>query len=197
MSSKRTFWVLVAVLAILTIGLFGATYAANKLIIAKAQTIKDQRLQTKTLDAQSTALTRAKRDITKYQKLADIAKSIVPQDKDQAQTVREIVNIAGGQGISIGSVTFPSSSLGSTQVGANVDKSQLQPVPGIPGVYYLQLTVQSSGGSSVPYGKFIAFLNALEHNRRTALVSAITLTPDSKNTNNVGFALTLDEYIKP
>ena len=197
MSSKQTFWVLIGVLAILTAGLFGATYGANKLVASKSQTLKDQRLQTKTLDAESTALTHAKTDIAKYQNLADIAKSIVPQDKDQAQTVREIVKIAAAQGIQIGSVTFPTSSLGNGTGNANVDKSQLQPVPGIPGVYYLQLTVQSSSGSSVPSSKFLAFLNALERNRRTALVSAITLTPDSKNTNNVGFTLTLDEYIKP
>jgi hypothetical protein len=71
------------------------------------------------------------------------------------------------------------------------------PVVGIPGVYYLQITVQSNGSQTVPYNKFISFLDALEHNRRTALVSAIALTPDSKNSNNVGFNLTLDEYIKP
>jgi hypothetical protein len=71
------------------------------------------------------------------------------------------------------------------------------PVQGISGVSYLQVTVQSNGSSTVPYDKFIAFLNALEHNRRTALVSSIVLTPDSKNSNNVGFTLTLDEYIKP
>jgi hypothetical protein len=64
-------------------------------------------------------------------------------------------------------------------------------------VYYLQITVQSNGSQTVPYNKFISFLDALEHNRRTALVSSIALTPDSKNSNNVGFNLTLDEYIKP
>ena len=38
---------------------------------------------------------------------------------------------------------------------------------------------------------------ALENNRRTALVSAIALQPDAKDPNNVGFTLTIDEYIKP
>jgi hypothetical protein len=41
------------------------------------------------------------------------------------------------------------------------------------------------------------FLKGLENNRRTALVSDITITPDSKNSSNVSFNLTLDEYIKP
>jgi hypothetical protein len=199
MSSKRTFILLLAGLAVGLVALFAATYEAQGLIASQANKLRDQRLQIQTLDAEATALTSAKRDIKKYQDLADIAKSIVPQDKDQALTVREIVSIAAKQGIAIGSVTFPSSSLGGGVGGTttNPNQSQLLPVAGIPGVYYLQITVQSNGSQTVPYNKFISFLDALEHNRRTALVSSIALTPDSKNSNNVGFNLTLDEYIKP
>jgi hypothetical protein len=197
MNSKQLFWVQLAVLALLVGGLFGATYVAHGLIVKQADTLRDQRLQTQTLDAESTALSKAKKDIAKYQSLATIAKNIVPQDKDQAQTVREIVNIAASKGISIGSITFPTSTLGSAPGAAGANKSQLAPVKGLSGVYYLQLRVQSKDNASVPYDRFLAFLNALEHNRRTALVSSITLTPDGNNSNNVVFALTLDEYIKP
>lgn len=199
MNSKRTFIVLSIGVVVGVFALFGATYEAQSLIASQANKLRGQRLQIQTLDAEATALTSAKHDIKKYQGLSDIAKSIVPQDKDQALTVREIVSIAAKQGISIGSVTFPSSSLGGGIGSAtpNPNQSQLLPVVGIPGVYYLQITVQSNGSQTVPYNKFISFLDALEHNRRTALVSSIALTPDSKNNNNVGFNLTLDEYIKP
>jgi hypothetical protein len=200
MNSKRTFFVLCAVLALMVIGLFGVTYIANGMITKQAATLKSQRLQIQTLDAESSALAQAKKDVAKYAEIAQIAKTIVPQDKDQAQTVREIVNIAGRQGIGIGSITFPTSSLGNTPgvaTPSNASKSQLLPVKAIPGVYFLQITVQSNDSTTVPYDKFISFLDALEHNRRTALVSAITLTPDPKNTKNVSFTLTLDEYLKP
>jgi hypothetical protein len=198
MSSKKVFWLLSSAVMLGVVALFVATYFAQSLIAKQSDTLKNQRLQIKTLDAEATALTSAKRDVKKYQNLADIAKSIVPQDKDQAQTVREIVSIAAKQGIAIGSVTFPSSTLGGgIGVTVNPNQSQLLPVKGIAGVFYLQATVQSDGTSTVPYNKFLAFLSALEHNRRTALVSSIVLTPDSKNSNNVGFTLTLDEYIKP
>lgn len=196
MNSKRVFWIQVVVLLLLVAGILAAAYFVNGLIVKQSDTLKAQRLQTQTLDAESTALAKAKKDIVKYQDLATIAKNIVPQDKDQAQTVREIVNIAAGKGVSIGSITFPTSSLGAI-TGVKGGQSQLTPVPGLSGVYNLQLTVQSRSGTSVPYDRFLAFLDALEHNRRTALVSSITLTPDSKNSNNVSFSLTLDEYIKP
>lgn len=199
MTSKRTFILLSVGLVIGVVALFGATYEAQGLIVTQANKLRGQRLQIQTLDAEATALLNAKRDIKKYQGLSDIAQSIVPQDKDQALTVREIVAIAAKQGISIGSVTFPASSLGGGigTVTTNPNQSQLLPVVGLPGVFYLQITVQSNGSQTVPYNKFIGFLDALEHNRRTALVSSIALTPDSKNSNNVGFNLTLDEYIKP
>jgi hypothetical protein len=200
MSSKRTFFVLCGLLIVLVAGLVAGTYVVNGMITKQADQIKKQRLQIQSLDAQSTALVKAKQDVEKYEDLAVIAKSIVPQDKDQAQTVREIVKIAGRQGIRIGSITFPTSSLGGsigTKAVGNPAQSQLQPVKGITGVFNLQITVQSDSSTSVPYSKFLSFLAALEHNRRTALVSGITLTPDAKNSSNVSFTLTLDEYIKP
>jgi hypothetical protein len=198
MSSKRIFWIQIAVLLLLVGSIFAAAYFVHGMLVKQSDTIKNQRLQIQTLDAESTALTKAKKDVVKYQDLALIAKNIVPQDKNQAQTVREIVNIAASKGVKIGSITFPTSSLGSAPgVIKGGGQSQLIPVPGLAGVYNLQLTVQSSSGETVPYSRFIAFLDGLEHNRRTALVTSITLTPDANNPNNVGFNLTLDEYIKP
>jgi len=49
----------------------------------------------------------------------------------------------------------------------------------------------------VQYASFINFLSALEHNRRTAQISAITLQPSTNNPNLLAFTLTLNEYIKP
>jgi hypothetical protein len=197
MSSKQTFFALVLVNCMLVFGIFGAAYEIDKILSKQSAQLVSKRLEIQTLDAQNNALGKAKRDVEQYQSLADIAKSIVPQDKSQAQTTREIVAIANANGIKLGSITFPSSTLGSTLGVTNVALSQLQPVAGIPGVYSLEIIVQSDPANPVPYSKVINFLNALEHNRRTALVSDLTLTPDSKNASNISFNLTLDEYIKP
>jgi hypothetical protein len=198
MNSKRTFYVLLGLNCLLVLGIFGAAYGIDQLLVAQSKKIVGQRLEIQTLDAQTAALGLAKKDVTKYTELAAIAKSIVPQDKDQAQTVREIVNIAAANGIKLGSVSFPSSTLGAKATGSlsTLTLSQLTPVKGINGVYSLKVVVQSDTASPVPYSKFISFLAALEHNRRTALVSNITLTPDAKNPNNISFSLSLDEYIK-
>lgn len=197
MNSKRTFFLLIGINCLLVVGVFVAAMQIDQLLTKKSQDLVNQRLEIQTLDAQNDALGKAKKDVAQYQSLADIAKSIVPQDKSQAQTVREIVNIAAANGIKLGSISFPSSSLGDTTSDSKLSLSQLEVVKGIPGVYSLQVIIQSDPNSPVPYDKVISFLGALEHNRRTALVSNLTLAPDSKNASNLSFTITLDEYIKP
>ncbi|MCA9325114.1 hypothetical protein KDA23_03565 [Candidatus Saccharibacteria bacterium] len=198
MNSRRTFLVLFVVNCILILALLAGAYFANSLLVSRSKKLVTQRLETATLDAQATALVRAKQDVATYSELSNIARSIVPQDKDQAQTVREIVNIAAKNGIKLGSITFPSSTLGQkATAGAVSGISQLAAVPGLTGVLSLQIVVQSDPNAPILYSKLLDFLDDLEHNRRTALVSDISLTPNSNNNNKLTFNLTLDEYLKP
>lgn len=194
MTSKRLYFVLLTLAGLLLIGLLGGAYGADKLLTAQSAKLVGNRLQISVLDEEQTQLAQAKHDVTKYQSLATVAKSVVPQDKDQAQTVREVVNIAQANGIALSSISFPTSTLGGAQ---GTSLSQLTPVKGISGVYNLQLTVQSDSTKPIPYANFISFLSALEHNRRTALVSSIAIQPNDKDRNTLSFTLILDEYIKP
>ncbi|MEK7059784.1 MAG: hypothetical protein AAB971_03440, partial [Patescibacteria group bacterium] len=161
---------------------------------------------------QQASLVKAKQEIKTYAGLQKITQAIVPEDKDQAAAVREIVNIAAANGVSLGSISFPSSSLGSTTTGgaiapasaapasaakASVTPSQLVTVKNIPGVYQLVITVQSDAAKPVRFNQLVNFLSALEHNRRTAQVSTVTIEPKSDNRNNLTFTLSLNEYIKP
>jgi hypothetical protein len=201
MTSKRLFYGMLIIIGLLIVGLIVGAYGADRLLQSQSNQLVSDRLQTSVLSQEQTELIKAKQDIKKYQNLATITQTIVPQDKDQAETVLQIVNIANANGVSLGSITFPSSSLGQA-VGlsarsSSLNLSQLTPVTGIPGVYNLQLIIASDSTNAVPYSSFINFLSALENNRRTALISEISVQPDSKNRNTVTFTLTLDEYLKP
>lgn len=196
MGSKRLYQLLIAGIVLCAIGLIVGAYVLNSMLQKESATLVEQQTQLAVLDGRDTALKRAKQDITKYQTLADIAKSIVPQDKDQAQTIGEIVKLANANNIKLGSFSFPSSSLGQV-VGAQSALSQLTPVKGITGVYGLQIIVQSDSQSTVSYGDFIDFLKALEQNRRTAQVLSVNITPDNENPSRISFSLILQEYIKP
>jgi hypothetical protein len=215
MTSKRLYFVLLGVIGLLFAGLLAGTYGANKLLVTRANHLSSLKAQSLALSDERTTLRKAKQDIAKYDSLEKIVKTIVPEDKDQAEAVRELVNIAADNDVSLGAINFPASTLGSgTKVGASGAPvtiggaapsansksnalSQLLPVKNIPGVYLLQITVQGDANKPVRYDKFVSFLADLEHNRRTAQVSSITLQPSSGQRTYLNFTLVLNTYIKP
>jgi len=201
MKAKHLYFVLVAVLVVLFAGFVGMGYATNSLLSSQATKLSKLRADNEVLASEQTSLAKNKQDIAKYSQLNAIAQSVVPQDKDQAEAVREIVNIAGQSGISkLSSITFPSSTLGVGVAGAtgkNANLTQLLPVKGMAGVYQLQITVTQDATARVGYNQFITFLSKLEQNRRTAQVSGITVQPDPAHPDQVAFTLSINEYIKP
>jgi hypothetical protein len=200
MTSKRLYYILLAVVTVLVLGFVGGAYGASSILQQQSQTLVEARSKSASLEQQQVQLNRAKASIAKYKEVGAIAKSIVPQDKDQAQAVREVVNIAAENGVQLGAITFPTSTLGNATSGAAAGGgklSQLKAAPGITGVYTLQITVQSDATRPTNYNKFIDFLADLERNRRTALVSGLNLQPDAKDPSLVSFTLTVEEYIKP
>lgn len=203
LNAKRLYFLLSGLVVLALVALGASVYIASGLLAKESTRVYDARLKTLALEEKQSRLTKARLDIDKYKELGAIAKSIVPRDKDQARTVREINNLAAASGIKLGAITFPSSTLGAdlpattTKKTAGTADSQLTPVKEIPGTYVLNISVKSDGKSPATFSNFIRFLEALEQNRRTALVTGVAITPDPKNPNNLQFTLSLDEYIKP
>lgn len=219
MNSKRLYFMLIGLVLLLFIGLMAGTYGANTLLTSQANQLTSLKAKSLALTQEQLSLNNAKEDVKKYSGLEQIAQSIVPEDKDQAEAVLEIVNIAAQNGVDLSAINFPASTLGtntapsksSTSASASTASnsaesspssplnslSQLQIVPSIHGVYELLITVQGNPNRPVDYNSFINFLSALEHNRRTAQISTITIQPSSSNASLLTFSLTLNEYIKP
>jgi len=211
MSSKRLHFILIGMISLMCLALIGGAYSINSMLSKRANSLTAQKAKSKALVEQAIGLAKAKQDIEKYTDLEKITRSIVPEDKSQAEAVGEIIKIAGQNGVSIASITFPASTLGAGPVStspsatpapspADSNKkslSQLQAVKNIPGVYQLQIVVNSDTNKPVLYDKFITFLSALENNRRTAQVSSITIQPQPTNPKFLTFTLTLNGYIKP
>ncbi len=198
MSSKQLFYVFTSLLILLGLAVVGAAYGADAVLSAKAGELSKRKAESQAIDEVQASLTRNKADLTRYHELNEIAKAIVPQDKNQTETVREIVKIANDSGISkLSSITFPASTLGVTGTAkTSTSLTQLTAVPGMSGVYALPITVTVSEENAVPYERLITFLRGLEQNRRTAQVTNLTLTPSTK-ASNIAFTLVINEYIKP
>lgn len=202
MNSKKVFFLLVAV-CVLLIGAAGfATYTGAAFLKSKGTTILEYKLQNAVLEDKELAIIQAKKDIETYAELEKVAKSIVPQEKDQARTVREIDAIATDAGVPLTSIEFPESALGTVK---NTSKkaiipntSQLTEVPGMKGLYAMDITVAANEITMpVEYSKVLNMLGGLERNRRTAYITALTITPNKDNRNLVNFTLTIKVYIKP
>jgi hypothetical protein len=216
MTSKRVYFIIIGLVGLLFIGILGGTYGVNSLLQAQSNKVIALKSQVAGLNDEQIELTKAKQSITTYTNLDNIAKAVVPQNKDQAEAVRQIVALAASSGVELDSIAFPTSSLGISATGVQSTAttavvptaaasasasalSQLTAVPNIPGVYVLVINVNSSTatGHLATYPEMIAFLSALEQNRQTALVSSLSITPNANNRSLFSFALTLDIYIKP
>lgn len=199
MSPKKTFYLMIALTGMLFLALFGALFGGVKILQQSSDKLVAVKLQNRILTEQQTSLTSAKKAIKTYEDLNKISKAVVPQDKDQAQTVRSISTIAQQSGIRLSGISFPPSTLGqsSKSPAAKSKETQVTPVPGLKGVYQMDITVQSDTTAPISYETFLGFLAKLESNRRTAQVSNITILPDNTTRTKLTFNLVLTTYIKP
>lgn len=204
MNSKRVYYILLALCFLTGIAIIAVAILGNSMLEKQSKKLVSLKLDNHVLDAQQTALSQAKKDIDKYQDLEKIANTVVPQEKDQAATVREIVKIADDANIKLSAITFPSSNLGQAVVKSSTGTSvktppitQVKPVDNIKGLYEMEITIQQDVNSPIPYDRFISFLQKLENNRRTAQVSNVTVQPNIKDRSQLSFTLTVNVYIKP
>src|SRR5581483_4950052 len=112
MTSKKLYYGMLGLIVLLLIGLVFGVQSADNLLNQKAATLTKLKAKDQAADYEQKRLIKAKQAIQQYADLEKIAKVVVPEDKDQAETVRELANIAGANGVKIGAITFPTSSLG-------------------------------------------------------------------------------------
>ncbi|MBA3758479.1 hypothetical protein H0X10_02515 [Candidatus Saccharibacteria bacterium] len=208
MSNKRVFYVMIAAI-VLTTGIATASVVlGSSMLKKKSLELTELKIQDRLIEEQQIALVQANKDIEKYEDLETISKSIVPQDKDQAITVREIIKLADASKIKISTISFPTSTLGqkAPPVAPSADGttpkvqappiSQVKPVDGIQGLFQLEVTIQVNEIAPT-YNQLIEFLGKLEQNRRTAQVTSISIDPSATNRNLVEFNLTMNVFVKP
>ncbi len=211
MNSKRFYYLMIGLTCLLAVAIIGSAFFANMLLKQQSKKLYSLKLTSQVLDQQQIGLAQAKRDIKKYSDLKKEAQAIVPQDKDQAEAVREIIKIAKSTGVNISSIAFPTSTLGNSPVKSSASTnttpspttakktptvSQTQLVPGLKGVYLMPITIEDAT-TAVPYTNFINFLDKLEQNRRTAQVSSVNIQPTVTDPGLVNFTLIVNTYIKP
>lgn len=199
MSSKKLYFILLGTLLLLISLSVGSVYLGNTMLKSSSTKLYDLKAESLELAEQQKILVQAKKDIERYAEIESIARTVVPQEKDQARTVREIISIADSTGVKIANIAFPSSTLGATdkkKKSSNTSTTQLEAVEGINGVYEMDINVQTDSGDYVTFSTLLNFLRKLEQNRRTSQVNSLTVTPSAEDRNLVTFNVILSVYIK-
>ncbi len=212
-------------LGLLGFGLFVfiiISFIGTSMLTKKSRAMVDLKVKSANIDAQLINLAQAKKDVEKYKSFNDIAASVIPKDKDQVQAIADIFHIAQESGITLQSVAFPVSTLGTkaaptapaagqqtTATPATPTQgaiSQAKPFSAVPGLYSLELTITPQSDDSLPpekqvtFPKFINFLSAIENNRRTAQITNVSIQPlniGGGTSELINFTLTLNIFIKP
>lgn len=198
MSTKRVYIMMIGLAGLLSIAVIGALLLSLGILHNQSDKLVEVKLENRVLDEQQTSLLQAKKSIEKYTELNTIARAVVPQDKDQAKTVRDISAVASSLDIKLSTISFPASTLGQPKTANGKSTvTQVAPVSGIPNVYDMQISVQQDTTTPITYDKFLEFLGKLETNRRTAQVTSVTVQPTIKDRTKLTFNLVLSTYIKP
>lgn len=206
---------MIGVFALSIVGGGAMLYFSNQILQKRSSNVVSLKLESAKVEAQLSAYQAAKKDVEKYSYLNDIINSALPQDKDQARSVREIFILAQEAGITIKSVQFPTSTLGSKVSGGTKTATpttpggaapsavitQATPVVGLKGVYSILTVVTPYADDKnykVTYNQLISFLQKIESNRRAMQVANIQLNPLGQNSSDtISFTLTLNIFIKP
>lgn len=200
MSSKQLYWTLLGGCALLAALLIASVFFGTSLLQEKSSELEEAKIEREVVDMQESSLIQAKQDIEKFSELEQLSKRIIPQEKDQARTVRELIAIAKQSGVTISTVSFPTSNLGVSEAAASDSSgksiiTQAEPVQGLSDLYELDVSIQVN--NPVRFNQLISFLEGLEKNRRTSQVQAVTITPDSNERDNITFNISLAVFLKP
>ena len=214
LDSKKLRLVLISSLILATLAFFGVAFYGLSVLGGKSRSLVNLKVQSQAGYNQLANLVQSKKDVEKYAYFKSVAQTVIPNDKNQAQAVLEINQMANASGISIQSITFPASTLGTgaavttptqkdaTSASPATALTQAKPVTGIPGLYSLELTITPESGKDVPadqqvtYAKMLDFLKRIENNRHTAQISAVSIQPASDN-SSLSFTLVINVFIKP
>ncbi len=161
MTPKKFHLLMIGLIFLVGIIFFGIAYWSNSLLINKSNSLVNLKATYNGLTQEQLGLIQDKKDIKKYQQLYNIAKSIVPENKDQVQAVRQIVNLAAQNNIVLASITFPSSDLGNTlTTGVAPNPTQAKPVtPSTPNSKTPSSQTSTSAASSTSLSQLTAVAN--------------------------------------
>ena len=196
MNSKKLFYLLVAVLMILPIGIGGLIYyslgqldkASNQVIAAK--------IDTSTAEQSKNAYAKNYRLYESNKVLAEKINNLLPTDKQEVTAIQSLYDNANEFELAVTSLDFPGSDLGQDDKAkkknkTNIDITQVEPIEDIKelkNVYQIPLEVKvinlrvddKGDPLAISTDQLLGFLNKIESNPRNMKVDNISYDRESE-----------------
>lgn len=203
-SLKQFNFILTVVLVGILLGSILITLVSLSYLQKKSITLASIKVEYEKSNLERETGLKHKAELIKNKNSIELLKKIVPSSKDQAQAVAELLNIAKENGITIGSLTFPSSELGLSSTNNANNVTQAKPVEGINNILGIELTISQLNrkngeiGSGISYQQLMSTLQSIEKNRRTMQIKNIQIQPIIKNNVVSGYSptVTLNIFVK-
>ena len=180
MSPKKLYFALLATITFMIIGSFGLVWEASNWLSKRGQSTVNLKLDILGLEQKQKAGIRATNDLLKYKQDIANLESVIPTQKDQVDALSQLIKIGDENGVTFGSITFPSSELGNVvapkpvavttedtkatapaltpsttpapQAAPKKTITQAKPVEGVPGLYEIQIALSDIAQKSTSKG---------------------------------------------
>jgi HAMP domain-containing protein len=177
---------------------------ANNWLTASSTELSTLRSEVAALEIKQNDLNLAKATLVDQKNERQTLDLVLPTNKDQSRLIQELTSIAATAGVSINSISFPTSTLGTqvktsapapadtttdqttTQTAPATPKaatiSQATPIKEIPGVQAIDITIgqiNSVGlpaGGGVRYSEMMQFIRLIERNQRSIQIKSIGIS---------------------
>lgn len=206
MNSKKLYFVLISIIVLTVIGTSILVYFSNKSLSnesVKLDTARSMSQRNTMLDTKFKEISSNSRYWKEPSRnLYETVKSMLPSQKDQVEAVSLIQYLAqqNGDGLTINSITFPTSELGAkpaptpspssdsatpttTSTATTVKVTQTKTLKDIPGILAIETKISlkpPTGSTSIDYISFLRFLDGLTNNSRLMQVTELSVSPDLK-----------------
>lgn len=175
-SSKKAFFGLLAgIVAIIAAGAFGY-YFFKEQLVAVGSDVGTLKAEQQTLKEQIKIYEDTKKKIEELDFVKELANSVLPISKEQANVVSELKNFVAQSGLTLQSITFTGQ-----DPKASVETTQTEAVEGLTDVRVLPAEVIIEAGAD--YGQILSLLRTIEKNQRKMQITDISLTPNRENKN--------------
>jgi cell division protein FtsB len=191
-TTKKSFFAILGVIGIIVgggVGIFSLLDGQMKQLNGEVAKLKaDQEAIRSQIDIYASA----RKKVEELRFVQDLADSVLPPSKEQANVVAELKKFITDSGLQFDSVAFTGDN---SKIVGGIGNSQTEQVEGLAGVRILPTSVVIRAGAT--YQQVLKLLETIEQNQRKMQLTEITLVPNDESATAFStITMTVNIYLR-